>query len=146
MTIKMSPPGGQPITSSDSDASSTESITTSGPVWEGVGSAPMFSPKIQRSQCLYVAIVVPPDHRNVVIDEERKCSFQFVAEARYQRHLAEHHGLAYGQLKRYLYKHEEEYHDGLIPRHRPESGPGVVDRKVRESVERRKETLKALFS
>ncbi|KAF3771111.1 hypothetical protein M406DRAFT_67443 [Cryphonectria parasitica EP155] len=103
-------------------------ISSSETVLEGVGAGSFFCPKIQRSGCS----LLHKDPRGIrtPFDPNRRCSFRFVTEARYQKHLKDWHGVLLETMAEYF---AEEYCGGVIPRRVPQEMPGaehgVVDRK-----------------
>lgn len=106
----------------------------------------MTCPQIRKSHCNFY-------HWDRITSKhvERPCTFTFVSEMAYQRHIFEMHHFSYDWMRRW-YVIEERKHRSVegevasrLPRYPPRAEPMVIDRKVREDPVKMIHLLDSMF-
>ncbi|KAJ4388645.1 hypothetical protein N0V93_006104 [Gnomoniopsis smithogilvyi] len=122
-----------------------DSADTTQSTFEGSGSHFMTCPRIRKSHCNFYHW-----DTNTGKHVDRPCTFTFVSEMAYQRHIVEMHSFSYDWMKRWYIiedkrKPVEGEVAGRLPRYPPTAGPSIIDRKAREDPKKMIKLLNSIF-
>lgn len=132
----------QPLNEIDPNVDCTD---TSESIFEGFGAPSMTCPRIRKSHCnFYYWDKIRGKH------VDRPCTFTFVSEMAYQRHIFQMHNFSYDWMRRWYMIEDERRRvegevAGRLPRYPPKAGLSIIDRRAREDPAKMIQLLDSMF-